>query len=64
MTFVPRTFTQILEDMVIYVQTTTTISDFTVGSVARTFLEAAALEDDEQYFQMAQIGRASCRERV
>jgi uncharacterized phage protein gp47/JayE len=55
MAFVARTFEQILEDMVAYVQATTIISDFNVGSVARTILEAAALEDDEQYFQMTQL---------
>jgi uncharacterized phage protein gp47/JayE len=55
MPFVPRTFEQILEDMIAFVQANTIVSDFTVGSVARTILEAAALEDDEQYFQMVQL---------
>jgi hypothetical protein len=41
--------------MIAYVQTRTAISDFNVGSVIRTVLEAAALEDDEQYFQMVQL---------
>lgn len=55
MAFVARTFEQILSDMINYVQANTIISDFTVGSVARTILEAAAFEDDEQYYQMIQL---------
>lgn len=55
MSFTPRTFDEILRDMVAHVQFTTDISDFNPGSVARTLLEAAALEDDEQYFQMVQL---------
>jgi uncharacterized phage protein gp47/JayE len=55
MAFTPRTFEQILTDMIAYVQSRTTLSDFQVGSVIRTILEAAALEDDEQYFQMVQL---------
>lgn len=55
MAFVPRSFTQILTDSVAYVQSRTTYTDFTVGSAIRTVLEAAALEDDEQYFQMVQL---------
>lgn len=55
MAFTPRTFEQILEDMIAYVQSRTEISDYNVGSVIRTVLEAAALEDDEQYFQMVQL---------
>ena len=52
MAFQPRSFPQILAEMIAYVQSNTVVSDFNVGSVARTLLEAAALEDDEQYFQM------------
>lgn len=55
MSFTPRTFEEILSDMVAYAQARTDITDFSVGSVARTLLEAAALEDDEQYFQMTQL---------
>ena len=55
MTFSPRSFPIILEDMVAYVRANSVVSDFTVGSVARTMLEAAAYEDDEQYFQMTQL---------
>ncbi len=55
MAFTPRTFVEILNDMVAYAQTRTALSDFTPGSVIRTIFEAAALEDDEQYFQMVQL---------
>jgi len=55
MAFTPRSFTTILTDMIAYVQSRTAVSDFSVGSVARTLLEAAVLEDDEQYFQMVQL---------
>jgi|694.fasta_scaffold02732_24 uncharacterized phage protein gp47/JayE len=55
MSFQPRTFEQILNDMIAYMQSRTAISDYNVGSVIRTILEAAALEDDEQYFQMVQL---------
>jgi len=55
MAFTPRTFVEILNDMVAYTQTRTAITDFTPGSVIRTILESAALEDDEQYFQMVQL---------
>lgn len=53
--FTARSFDTILADMIAYVQARTDISDFSVGSVIRTILEAAALEDDEQYFQMVQL---------
>jgi uncharacterized phage protein gp47/JayE len=55
MAFVPRNFEQILTDMIAHVRANTTLTDFSVGSVIRTILEAAALEDDEQYFQMVQL---------
>lgn len=55
MAFTPRSFTEILNDMISYVQARTEVHDFSVGSVVRTILEAAALEDDEQYFQMTQL---------
>lgn len=55
MSFSPRTFDQILADMLAYVRLRTELTDFAVGSVIRTMLEAAALEDDEQYFQMTQL---------
>ncbi len=53
--FVPRTFEQILNEMIAHVRATTTLTDFTVGSNIRTILEASALEDDEQYHQMVQL---------
>lgn len=55
MAFVPRNFEQILTDMIAHVRANTTLTDFNVGSVIRTILEAAALEDDEQYYQMVQL---------
>lgn len=55
MTFIPRSFEEILLDMITHVRANTTLTDFSVGSVIRTLLEAAALEDDEQYFQMVQL---------
>ena len=55
MAFTPREFNQILTDMIAYVQVNTTFTDFSVGSAIRTVLEAAAFEDDEQYFQMVQL---------
>lgn len=55
MAFVPRVFEQILADMIAYVRANTTLTDFNIGSVIRTILEAAALEDDEQYHQMVQL---------
>jgi len=58
MSFTPRTRPQILTDMVNFVKYNTDITDFTVGSVVRTILEAAAIEDDEQYFQMVQLLKA------
>ncbi len=53
--FSPRTFETIYADMEAFVRMQTTLTDFEVGSVIRTILEAAALEDDEQYFQMVQL---------
>jgi uncharacterized phage protein gp47/JayE len=54
-TFTPRSFETILNDMVAYVQSRSIISDYNIGSAIRSVLEAAALEDDEQYFQMVQL---------
>ncbi len=55
MAFTPREFNQILSDMISYVRVNTTVTDFSIGAVVRSTLEAAALEDDEQYFQMVQL---------
>jgi uncharacterized phage protein gp47/JayE len=41
--------------MIAFVRMQTALTDFEVGSVIRTIIEAAALEDDEQYFQMVQL---------
>jgi uncharacterized phage protein gp47/JayE len=55
MAFVPRTFEEIRDDMISFVRMQTTLTDFEVGSAIRTIIEVAALEDDEQYFQMVQL---------
>ena len=55
MAFQPRVFDTILLDMMAHVRANTTLTDFSVGSVIRTLLEAAALEDDEQYHQMVTL---------
>lgn len=55
MAFVPRTFEQIRDDMWNYVKVQTNLTDFEIGAVVRSTIEAAALEDDEQYFQMVQL---------
>jgi len=55
MTFVPRTAEDILNDFINYLVLNTSLTDFNVGSVIRTFCEAAALEDADQYTQMLQI---------
>ena len=57
MPFRRRVFTEILQDMIDHVLLNTPLTDFRIGSVIRTLLEAAALEDDEAYFQMAQLLR-------
>jgi uncharacterized phage protein gp47/JayE len=41
--------------MIAHVRANTTITDFTVGSIIRSILEAAAMEDDEQYYQMVKL---------
>ena len=41
--------------MINFVRMNTILTDFEVGSTIRTIIEAAALEDDEQYFQMVQL---------
>lgn len=55
MAFVPRTFEQIRDDMWSYVKVQTELTDFEIGAIIRSTIEAAALEDDEQYFQMVQL---------
>ena len=53
--FKPRTTEEILNDSINYVHFNTNLTDFNVGSVIRTILEAFAYEDAEQYAQMLQI---------
>lgn len=53
--FTPRVYETILTDMLAYVRKHSELTDEEIGSIARTLLEAAALEDDEQYFQMVQL---------
>ena len=53
--FVPRTFQEIMQDMLARLISATPVNDVNFGSVWTTLLEAAAQEDDEQYFQMSEI---------
>lgn len=55
--FQPRTFPEIMGGMIARIIATTPINDINYGSVITTMLEAAAQEDDEQYFQMLEIIR-------
>jgi uncharacterized phage protein gp47/JayE len=58
MSFNPRVFGEIMGDMVARLVSATPLTDVNFGSVWTTMLEAAASEDDEQYFQMLEIIRA------
>lgn len=55
MPFTPRSYEEIRDDAIAFVRMNTTLTDFEIGSVIRTIIEAASLEDDEQYFQMVQL---------
>ena len=55
MAFAPRTAEEILNDFVNYLTINTKLTDFNVGSVIRTLLEAAAIEDATQYVQMLNV---------
>jgi len=55
--FQPRVFQQIFAGMVGRLISSTPLTDLNIGSVFTTMLEAAAQEDDEQYFQMLEIIR-------
>jgi uncharacterized phage protein gp47/JayE len=55
--FQPRVFQQIFAGMVGRMISSTPLTDLNIGSVFTTMLEAAAQEDDEQYFQMLEIIR-------
>ena len=56
--FSPRTFPEIMGDMISRLLAATPLTDVSFGGVMTTMLEAAAQEDDEQYFQMIQLIRA------
>lgn len=56
--FKPRVFTEIFGEMTAKLVSSTPLTDINYGSVWTTMLEAAAQEDDEQYFQMLEIIRA------
>lgn len=56
--FKPRVFTEIFGEMSSRLISSTPLTDINYGSVWTTMLEAAAQEDDEQYFQMLEIIRA------
>jgi len=55
--FAPRTYTEIMSDMLARLISSTPLNDINYGSVWTLMLEAAAQEDDEQYFQMLEIIR-------
>lgn len=55
--FAPRTFSQIMKDMLARLLASTPLTDVNFGSIWTTMLESAAQEDDEQYFQMFEIIR-------
>jgi len=55
--FQPRIFPEIFGDMVTSLLAVTPFSDVNFGSVWTSMLEAAAQEDDEQYFHMLDIIR-------
>jgi uncharacterized phage protein gp47/JayE len=56
--FKPRVFSEIYGEMISRLTASTPLTDINHGSVLTTMLEAAAQEDDEQYFQMLEIIRA------
>lgn len=56
--FNPRTQPEIVGEMINRLIATTPLTDVNYGSVFTTMLEAAAQEDDEQYFQMLEIIRS------
>jgi len=56
--FSPRVFPVIFQDMLATMIANSPVNDVNYGSIFSTMLEAAAQEDDEQYFQMLEIIRA------
>lgn len=55
--FEPRVFPEIVGEMIARTSATTPLTDVNFGSIFTTMLEAAAQEDDEQYFSMLEIIR-------
>lgn len=55
--FAPKTFNDIMAGMLTRLLASTPLTDVNFGSVWSSLLEAAASEDDEQYFQMTEIIR-------
>lgn len=55
--FTPRTYPEIIGEMIARLTAYTPLTDVNFGSVWTTMLEAAAQEDDEQYFSMLEIIR-------
>ena len=53
--FTPRVTQEIMRDMTIVFLDSTNLNDLNYGSIWSIIMEAAALEDDEQYFQMIEI---------
>ena len=53
--FKPKVFQQIFGEMFATLVANSPITDANIGSIITTLLEAAAQEDDEQYFQMRNI---------
>lgn len=48
-----KTFSEILKDMALWIRTnSTTLTNFTIGSVIRTLLESVSMEIESLYFQM------------
>lgn len=56
--FAPRVFPEIVGEMINRLISVTPLTDVNFGSVFTIMLEAAAQEDDEQYFQMLELIRA------
>lgn len=56
--FQPRIFPEIVGEMINRLISVTPLTDVNFGSVFTLMLEAAAQEDDEQYFQMLELIRA------
>lgn len=56
--FQPRIFPEIVGEMINRLISVTPLTDINFGSVFTVMLEAAAQEDDEQYFQMLELIRA------